>query len=294
MPVKITSAGLFVLPGRNKTRPEHAFSTEDLAALPAAPGVYLFRDSRRRPIYIGKSVNIRSRVAAHLRNGDEAQMLLESASIDFIETAGEIGALLQESQLIKRWQPRYNRMLVWPEQPWVLAGARGALALAAMRSSDAALDGLRTYGAYASRSAAEAALQQLVRRSRLCPALTGLEAKHSGRGCFARQLGQCGGACVGHEPIAAYRRRRSRALAALQASVWPFAGAIGIVEERAGLERVHVIDGWSYRGMLASLQGTPPLRKGGFDPDVYRIVAAPLMRGDLRVEGIQLLGSDSI
>lgn len=63
------------------------------------------------PLYIGKSVNIRSRVMSHLRTPDEASMLRQSRRITWIETAGELGALLLEARLIKEQQPLFNKRL---------------------------------------------------------------------------------------------------------------------------------------------------------------------------------------
>ncbi|VTP67070.1 Excinuclease cho [Leclercia adecarboxylata] len=69
-----------------------------LEALPKQPGVYFFHgDSDAMPLYIGKSVNIRSRVLSHLRTPDEAAMLRQSRRITWIQTAGELGALLAGS-----------------------------------------------------------------------------------------------------------------------------------------------------------------------------------------------------
>lgn len=72
-----------------------------MVALPRSSGVYIFKGDGQLPIYIGKSVDIRSRVQAHLRAKDEAEMMAQSRRVEFIETAGEIGALLLESHLIK-------------------------------------------------------------------------------------------------------------------------------------------------------------------------------------------------
>ena len=83
-----------------------------LEALPRQPGVYLFHgESDTLPLYIGKSVNIRSRVLSHLRTPDEAAMLRQSRRITWQRTAGELGALLLEAQLIKEQQPLFNKRL---------------------------------------------------------------------------------------------------------------------------------------------------------------------------------------
>ncbi|EEW5199677.1 nucleotide excision repair endonuclease [Escherichia coli] len=90
--------------------PEHLRSF--LNDLPTRPGVYLFHgESDTMPLYIGKSVNIRSRVLSHLRTPDEAAMLRQSRRISWICTAGEIGALLLEARLIKEQQPLFNKRL---------------------------------------------------------------------------------------------------------------------------------------------------------------------------------------
>jgi excinuclease Cho len=68
------------------------------AELPSGPGVYIFHGQEGAlPLYIGKSVNLRSRVLSHLRNPDEANLLRQTRRISHIRTAGEIGALLLEA-----------------------------------------------------------------------------------------------------------------------------------------------------------------------------------------------------
>ena len=52
--------------------PSHQIDPDSLAALPRTSGVYIFKGEGTLPIYIGKSVDIRSRVLAHLRAEDEA------------------------------------------------------------------------------------------------------------------------------------------------------------------------------------------------------------------------------
>ena len=83
-----------------------------LEALPKLPGVYQFHgESETLPLYIGKSVNIRSRVLSHLRTADEASMLRQARRISWQRTAGELGALLLEARLIKEQQPLFNKRL---------------------------------------------------------------------------------------------------------------------------------------------------------------------------------------
>jgi len=55
----------------------HGIDAGTLETLPRGPGVYIFRGEGPLPLYIGKSVDIRARVLAHLRTEDEAEMLAE-------------------------------------------------------------------------------------------------------------------------------------------------------------------------------------------------------------------------
>src|ERR1043166_9145255 len=86
-----------------------------LEAIPEAPGVYRFYGLNALPLYVGKSVNLRERVAAHFssdyRSANDLRLSAEITRIEFDETAGELGALLRESQLVKKLLPAYNQRL---------------------------------------------------------------------------------------------------------------------------------------------------------------------------------------
>lgn len=89
----------------------HRLNIAALSHLPNCTGVYIFYGEGSFPLYIGKSVNIRSRVLSHLRNAEEARLIAQTRHIDFIETAGELGALLLEAHMIKKHSPLKNKRL---------------------------------------------------------------------------------------------------------------------------------------------------------------------------------------
>lgn len=146
-----------------------------LQDMPAAPGVYIFHaQGDSLPLYIGKSVNLRSRVLSHLRNPDEARMLRQATHISHIRTAGEIGALLLEAQLIKQQQPLYNQKLRRNRQLCALQLRDGKAEVVHARDMDfASAPGL--YGLYSSRTAALQALHELADTHALCLGALGLE-----------------------------------------------------------------------------------------------------------------------
>ena len=90
---------------RRRARP--AEDRPDLSRLPDDPGVYVFRDERGRPLYVGKSVSLRSRARAHFCA--PAGWTERAEIVDYRPTNSELGALVLENRLIKQWQPPGNR-----------------------------------------------------------------------------------------------------------------------------------------------------------------------------------------
>ena len=83
-----------------------------LAALPAQPGVYLFRDAADAVLYVGKAKSLRARVRSYFRGGDARQglerMVARVERIEVIVTQSEGEALHLEQNLIKRHRPPFN------------------------------------------------------------------------------------------------------------------------------------------------------------------------------------------
>ena len=84
-------------------------------AIPDAPGVYLFYGEGAAPLYVGKSIAMRTRVLQHfgddVRSSKEMQLAREVRRIEWQRTAGELGALLREAALVKELLPVFNRQL---------------------------------------------------------------------------------------------------------------------------------------------------------------------------------------
>ena len=89
---------------------------EQAKQLPATPGVYLMKDALDRVLYIGKAVNLRSRVSSYFtqqaaEDRRTADWVPEIHHIDHINTDSEVDALLLEARLVKDVQPRFNQEL---------------------------------------------------------------------------------------------------------------------------------------------------------------------------------------
>jgi len=268
-------------------------------ALPESPGVYLFYGENPLPLYIGKSINLRERVGSHFsqdwRTETDLRLSQEIRRIDFESTAGELGALLRESVLIKSRLPAYNRALRRKLEAGVIDLVDGVPRFIATATMDCATLAGR-YGPFASRGAARAALRQLASDHRLCALRMRLE-RRAGGPCFARQLGRCDGACVGAEAPAAHDQRLADALAPLQIPRWPAAG-IALVREcgHDGRTDVHLFRDWCWLGTarddgeLAMLIDAP--QTAVFDPDVVKLLIRRHRTGTLRLVDVRTVAPD--
>jgi excinuclease ABC subunit C len=77
---------------------------------PSLPGVYIFKDSKNRPLYIGKASNLKNRLSSYLNNPDPRikSIILHAVDIDIIITDSDTEALTLEESLIKLHKPKYN------------------------------------------------------------------------------------------------------------------------------------------------------------------------------------------
>lgn len=271
--------------------PEHLRQT--IGDLPQAPGVYFFHGEGDLPLYIGKSVNIRSRVLAHLRNADEARLLRQTRCISHTRTAGEIGALLLEAQLIKERQPLKNQRLRRNRQlcAWQLraqqlqSGEQGKVPVIVSTQAVNFAQTPHLHGLYRSPRAAREGLMQLADEHRLCLGLLGLDKLTPGRPCFRAMVNKCAGACAGRESAQAHHERLLAAMERLRVACWPYPGAVAIVEEGHGLREHLVVRNWCYLGKAERLEDARGLGQvaAGFDADGYKILCGPILSGKATV-----------
>jgi DNA polymerase-3 subunit epsilon len=261
-----------------------------LDAIPDAPGVYLFYGENGAPLYVGKSVALRSRVLQHFaadaHSPREAQIAREIRRIEWQRSCGELGALLREAQLVKELLPALNRQLrrVNDLCGFAFDGKDVRLARAEQINSETISD---LCGVFRSKRAALAALRGLADEHRLCLRTLGFDASdRRGKGaCFRHQIRRCAGVCAGLESAQVHQARAVAALAGLKTAAWPWRGPVGIVEEDVDRDAVeiHVVDNWCLLGTVRSeaevgelLQGRARAR---FDLDHYKIFARHLAAG---------------
>jgi DNA polymerase III subunit epsilon len=255
--------------------------------IPQAPGVYFFYGENDVVLYVGKSINMRSRVMAHFsgdhRVNKDMQIARQIRRIDWKQTAGELGALLLEARLVKELSPVHNRQLRKNSQlcawHWRDTDIGAAPHLASAGDIDPARFG-DLYGLFRSRPAAIEALREIAATHGLCNILLGLEKRsvpYPGP-CFAHQIKRCRGACVGLESPEQHALRLKQALHSLRTLPWPFGGRIAIRENAADGEtaELHVLDRWCHLGTIRSEDELHDITTSRvapvFDVDTYKIL----------------------
>ena len=143
---------------------------EPLDALPRCSGVYRFFDDDGSLLYVGKSVDIHSRVTQHLNEGRKPgrhqRLISQVARIDCQLTAGEIGALLIENAAIKSEVPLFNRRQRQLRRLWTIQlqpGTDGFLKPVAIDFAPIGARETDTYGLFANKYRITTTIQNLAR-----------------------------------------------------------------------------------------------------------------------------------
>ena len=195
-----------------KTEPGEAIPRDqrpDLSTLPDDPGVYVFRDERGRPLYVGKSVSLRSRARAHFCA--PAGWTERAEIVDYRPTNSELGALVLENRLIKQWKPTGNVKLKRTDRYCYLRCRLDIPYPVLEVANEPAPGHAVNVGPLGSRALAGELADQLTSLYRL---------RHCGRKLKVRehpsaygQMGRCVSPCLGDLDPNAYRRQLDAALA---------------------------------------------------------------------------------
>ncbi len=181
---------------------------EILANLPSRPGVYVHKDKEGRVLYVGKAVNLRSRVRSYFQKNVDSfktrRLREQVADIEIITTDSDLEALLLEMTLIKKHKPHFNVRLKddkrypYIKVHWAMAFPKVTVTRRMIR------DGSRYFGPYTSVWAVHQTLDLL---RKIFPYLT-CDRDISGRddrACLYYDIRLCNAPCIGKVGQAQYR-----------------------------------------------------------------------------------------
>jgi excinuclease ABC subunit C len=190
-----------------------------LTRLPNAPGVYRMIAGNGDVLYVGKAANLKKRVQAYTKPFDQpariARMIANTTSMEFVQTASEVEALLLEANLIKRLKPRYNVHLRDDKSfPFILVtGDHDAPQIIKHRGAKSRKG--EYFGPFASAYSVTRTLNTL-QRAFLLRSCTDSVYESRTRPCLLHQIKRCAAPCVGKISIADYQHLVDQAVGFLR------------------------------------------------------------------------------
>ena len=169
--------------------------------LPNAPGVYVFRDAAGRPLYVGKSKDIRTRVrhyfvASEMR-ARMAEMVGLAERVDAIVCAHALEAEVRELRLIAEHKPPYNRRSRFPERGIWLKLTAGGRTRGCRWCARCATTAAPTSGRSGPRKSAERAMAAVHDALPLRQCTDKITEPTQGSACALAEMGRCGAPCEG-------------------------------------------------------------------------------------------------
>lgn len=200
---------------------------EELHKLPKKPGVYIMHDSHDEIIYVGKAVNLNSRVRSYFREnvgrGPWIDRMVSLISyFEYIVTDSELEALVLENNLIKEHRPKYNTMLVDDKTyPYIKVTAERFPRI--MFSRDMKKDKSRYFGPYTSAGAVRDTIELINKlyKIRTCNNSVKAGAQVTDRPCLNYHIGQCLAPCQGNITEEEYKEQIDKAVEFLNGNYSP-------------------------------------------------------------------------
>lgn len=197
---------------------------EELKKLPKCPGVYIMRDEADTIMYVGKAVNLHSRVRSYFRQnigrGPQIDKMVSLISrFEYIVTDSELEALVLENNLIKEHRPKYNTLLKDDKTYPYIKVTVGEEYPRVLFSRQMKKDRSRYFGPYSNAAAVKDTIELLNKLYQLRTCNRNLP-KDCGndRACLNYHIRQCSAPCQGNIPQEVYREQVKRALDFLNGS----------------------------------------------------------------------------
>jgi len=255
---------------------------EKAAQLPAAPGVYLYKDAHGTVLYVGKAVNLRARVRSYFSDEKLADLktgslISEASGIEYILVDNEREALALENNLIKEYQPRFNVLLRDDKTfPYIrLSGEKYARVYVTRRLVK---DGSTYYGPYLPASLAWRLVNLIHRLFQVPSCKVDLTRRHSNP-CLQYHIHRCLGPCVeGLTTEEAYKQAVRNVKLLLEGRLRELAEALRSRMEEAS-ESLRFEEAANLRDLLATVVELEERQKmavaDGEDADVFGFHAEP-------------------
>ncbi len=197
-----------------------------LKAVPAKPGVYLFRGDGADVLYIGKAKSLRPRVRSYFQRGGDGrpgmgQLVARVADVEVIVTGSEVEALHLEQNLVKRYRPPFNiRLRDDKSFPYIAVTVDDEYPRV-MFTRERHRRGVVYFGPYANAKKVRETLDVLNRVFQYRPCEGPRPGRHSGIPCLDYHIERCLAPCVGYVSREDYRELIGRVMEFLSGETRP-------------------------------------------------------------------------
>lgn len=197
---------------------------EELKKLPHCPGVYIMHDEADQIIYVGKAVNLHSRVRSYFRKnigrGPQIDKMVTLISrFEYIVTDSELEALVLENNLIKEHSPKYNTLLKDDKTYPYIKVTLGESYPRVLFSRQMKKDKSRYFGPYSSAAAVKDTIDLINKLYRLRTCNKNLPKEcGNARACLNYHIKQCTAPCQGDISQEEYQQQVKKALDFLNGS----------------------------------------------------------------------------
>ena len=197
-----------------------------LKLLPTRSGVYLFKDSDGRVLYIGKAKSLRSRVRSYFQKGGDGRAQMGQlagliADVEVIVTGSEAEALHVEQNLVKRHRPPFNvRLRDDKSFPYIAVTVEDEYPRV-MFTRERHRRGVVYFGPYANAKKVRETLDVLNRVFQYRPCEGPQPGRHSGIPCLDFHIERCKAPCVAHISKEEYREIIDRVIEFLSGDTQP-------------------------------------------------------------------------
>ncbi len=229
-----------------------------LKALPAKPGVYIFRGADGRVLYIGKAKSLRPRVRQYFQATPDTRTQIQHlprrvADIEVIVTGTEVEALHVEQNLVKRHRPPFNiRLRDDKSFPYIAVTVEDDYPRV-MFTRERHRRGVVYFGPYANAKKVRETLDVLNRVFQYRPCEGPKPGRHSGIPCLDFHIERCKAPCVDYVSKDEYREIIERVIEFLSGETRPILRVLDQqMREAAGEERFE--DAARYRNRLSAIR----------------------------------------
>lgn len=169
--------------------------------IPHKPGIYIYKNKSGKIIYVGKAVDLFSRVSSYFNNSwkdiKTSHLVADIASAETIIVESEIEALILEANLIKKHKPHYNIRLTDDKDYLYIVVTDEEFPKILTARKTQLVKVKKWFGPYPSATTVKVTLKKLRRVFPWCSNPLGSRTNKSRRPCFYYHIGQCPGACIG-------------------------------------------------------------------------------------------------